>query len=448
MRAKERTSANTFYLAGSRKSGKTTAYQNLALAMLLIKEISADAYFIRKQVQDANELFMEFSELVELTNIDNFYINRTTRIVSYNGKKVRVMGLETTGKTKGNRETTKLGLATARNKDYALVVFEEAFEISRDQMNSLLEAPRGYKYFIFIYASNPWSIKNWYIAECNSIMRFDERKMRKNFQQFQFNKKTRTVNHYTSYMLNSYVSQDERDQLTKLLKIDPVRARVSVLGMPGVAEGTVYSGYYESIRDLRDFPDWYNNTDHFVGGVDWAQTRDKTVAQLWAVGYEYKFVAGIDEYVHTNKNAHIKKTADVMVSEIIDFYQKWANAYGRIKVITLTIYVDYAAQGIIDFLNLEARKRGINDWLYFRNCTKYPIRMRIDHFTLAMKMGKIFLNKQGFQQGLITELETCEYDDKGERQDGDDDSINTSEYALANVMKALTREFNDVAFRR
>ncbi len=444
MRKKQRTTANTFYLCGSRKSGKTTAYQNLALAMLLMSDISADAYFVRKQVQDANELFKEFNALIEQTEINRFYINKSSRIIKYDNKEVRIMGLETNTKTDG-KSKVKLGLATGRNKDYGVIVFEECYEFNEDQINAFIEAVRGYKYFIIIYASNPWSIKNWYIAECNQTLRFDERTMRSKFQQFKFNPRTRTVNHYTSYMLNDYVSQDEKDQLTRLLRVDPVRARVSVLGMPGIAEGTVYSGYFEKIGDLRNLPQWYNNTDYFVGGIDWAQMRDKAVAQLWAVGFDLKFVAGIDEYVHTNKNLTVKKTAPQMIEEMVSFYIKWARAYGKIRVSGLTVYVDYAAQGIIDYLNLEARKRGCSDWLYFKQCVKYPIAMRIDHFTLAMSMGKMFLNAPAFDN-LIKELETCEYDDNGKRMDGGDDSINTKEYALAHVMKGLTREFNDVAF--
>ncbi len=447
MRKGNRLPIRTLKLIGSRKSGKTTAYQIFAVYMLLINEIKGDIYLIRNAVQDANELFKEVSELVQELGIVAMETNQTKRLIKYNGKQIRILGLESNqgGKTKVSK--AKLGLATGRNKDYAVIVFEEAYEIDETKTYAIEEAVRGYKYFLTIYASNPWTIMNWYIEQANNEQRFDERLLKRDSQQFKFIPKTRTALHYTTFKLNKYVSDDEKDQLHSLLRTDPQRARVSVLGMPGLAQGSVYGGYYEQIRPLRDCSNWYANTDYFVGGIDWGEKRDTTAAQLWAIGYGTTFAAGIDSYSHTNQSNPIQKTNRDMIADILDFYIAWSYKLPKMINQKVIIYVDYAAFGIIEFLNLEAKNRNASHWLAFTGCTKFPISDRIDHFTLAMSMGKIFLEFDNFKE-LCRELQNSQYDDKGKRLDINDHHINSKEYALANNMYSITTEFNDIAFRR
>ncbi len=160
MRKGERLKVRTLKMIGSRKSGKTTAYQIFAVYMLLINEIRGDIYLIRNAVQDANELFKEVSELVQELGIDAIETNQTKRLIRYNGKQIRILGLESNRGGKKKVSTAKLGLATGRHKDYEVIVFEEAYEIDQTNVHAIEEAVLGYKYFLTIYASNPWTILN------------------------------------------------------------------------------------------------------------------------------------------------------------------------------------------------------------------------------------------------------------------------------------------------
>ncbi len=443
MRKQERPRVSKVYLSGTRKSGKTRAYQNFILSALLDPLIKCDAYLVRNQVQDATELFTDTREVSDELEIDQITANKTARTLTYRRNKIRVMGVETNRKSK-NKSTKKLGLAGGKNKDYGIIVFEEAYEFTQDDTHALIEAVRGYKHFIIIYATNPWSIMNWYVAYLNQLQPFNEHTLRTTFQQFKYNKEKRYLVHYSSFKTNPFITKDELDQFKELEVLDPQRARISVYGLPGIADGSVYAGYYDAILPVSQKPKWYEETDYFVGGVDWGERRDTTAAQLWSVGYGLKFVAGIDEYTHSNKGNSVQKTNKDMISDILDMYISYADKFQKIRRNGMKIYVDYSATAIIEYLNDEAKRRGADKFLFFVNCVKYPIKQRIDHFCLAMKLRKFFLKFENFKD-LTTELQNSQYADNGERMDLNDHSINAKEYALAHIMRLLTRGF-DFAF--
>ncbi len=443
MRQSKRPRVNKLYFSGTRKSGKTRGYQNFIISALIDPLIKCDAYLVRNQVQDATELFTDTREVMDELDIEQIKANKTARTLTYGKNKIRVIGVETNKKQK-NKSTKKLGMAGGKNKDYGIIVFEEAYEFKQDDTHALIEAIRGYKYFIIIYATNPWSIMNWYVEYINQLLPFNEHLLRKDYQQFKYDKKNRRLIHYSSFKTNPYITADEIEQFKELEIMDPQRARISVYGLPGIAEGSVYSGYYEAILPLAQNPRWYQETDYFVGGIDWGERRDTTSAQLWAVGFGLKFVAGINEYTHSNKGNVLQKTNKDMCADILDMYIKYSYQYPKLRQQGMKIYVDYSATAIIELLNDEARQRGADKFLHFQACVKYPIKQRIDHFTLAMKLRKFFLVFDNFP-ALTRELQNSQYGDNGERLDINDHSINAKEYALAFVMRNLTRGF-DFAF--
>lgn len=268
-------------------------------------------------------------------------------------------------------------------------------------------------------------------------MTYNENLLTNKHQQFKVNNKD--IIHYTTYILNPFISQGEREQMIELLKYDPVRARVSVLGMPGIAQGSVYAGYFEAIPDIKELGNWLYKTDYFTGGIDWGERRDTTAAQLWAIGFNSSFGLALDEYTHSNKDNPHFKTNREMVSDIIDFYLEWGNKIPKMRQGTV-IQVDYGATAIIELLNEEAKYRGVR-WLTFQDCIKYEISQRIDHLTLAMKLKKIYFNFK-YLPNLCRELQTSQYDDHGRRIDKDNHGIDAMEYALSLIMYNLTRDFN------
>lgn len=437
---KENLNINNVYMSGSRKSGKTRAYENFIISALLVPNLKVDSYLVRNKVKDAQELFLEVSNLCRELKISNIYINKSTRTINYQGNVIRILALETNTKSDG-KSTANLGLATGLNKDYTVVVFEEISEITFDKVNAVKEAVRGYKEQLFIYATNPWSILHWYINHLNNIMTYNENLLTTKHQQFTV--KGKDVLHYTTYILNPFISQGEREQMKELLKWDPVRARVSVLGMPGIAEGAVYAGYYEAIPDIKELGNWLYKTDYFTGGIDWGERRDATAAQLWAIGFNCSFALILDAYTHSNKDNPYFKTNRDMVRDIIDFYLSWGNKIPKMRNGTI-IEVDYAATAIIELLNAEAQFRGAH-WLTFVDCIKYEISQRIDRITLAMKLKKIYFNFK-YVPDLCRELQTAQYDDHGRRIDKDNHNIDAMEYAIARIMYNLTQNYN-LAFR-
>ncbi len=427
-------------LSGARKSGKTMAVYLFIIAIFLTPSISADIYMLRNQVNDAWELYSDIVEWLQETNSKAINYNSTRRHIRYMGKVIRVMGLETNKKAVG-KTNIKAGLKSGKGKQYGIIFFEEATEFNQDKINAFMEAIRGYKHIIIIKAANPWSIKNFFISYCNENMRYEEDQLID--KGYQFYQKGNKLFHYTTWIHNTYLQPWEREALLDLVDLDPARAKISTYGMPGVAEGTIYSGYYEKIKDIKDLPtNWRAQVREFKGGVDWGIRRDATVAHLWASTYGYKHIIGLDRYRHTNTANRLYKSSTQMVQEIIQFYieQKL-----RFNFRDIEVGVDNAAFGIIEMLNQEAANRGLSRWLFFKPSIKFPILDRIDLFSIKMRMGDFYVDKKRMS-GWLEEIETSQYEEnitgKRVRVDINDHEINAGEYALAEEMYQWVPEYN------
>ncbi len=423
--------AEGIFMSGTRKSGKTVAVMLFFLSILLIDDIDADMFMLRYKVEDAGELFDDLMEWATMTEHNIFY-HQTKRYLRYNNKAIRVLGVKSNVKQK-QKASSKSGLKSGKGKRYGIVFFEETTEFPKDEINALLEAIRGYKYLIIINAANPWSIKNWYVAKCNSMMRYEESEMLA--KGYQFKHSGPTIIHYSNWVHNDYLAAWEKRLLTELWDIDPIRARISSLGMPGIADGTIYAGYQEKIKDTNQLPiGWMERVQEWTGGIDWGIRRDATSASVWAVGFKQEYVAGLDQYRHSNVANPVYKNNMRMVSDIIDFYQKNRNKY---NFNSIEIKVDNAAHGIIEMLNQEANNRGAGHWLYFIPTPKYPIIDRIDCFCMAFLTGMFYVDKRRMRY-LIEELEIAVYEEnitgKRVRMDQNDHGINDMEYALSDHM--------------
>ncbi len=430
--------ADDINMSGTRKSGKTVAIMFFFLSILLIDDITADMYMLRYKVEDAGELFDDLMEWAYMTEHNIFY-HQTKRYIKYINKTIRVLGAKRNTKQKG-KASTKSGLKSGKGKKYGIVFFEEATEFPADEINAILEAVRGYKYLIVINAANPWSIKNWFVAKCNKNQRYSENELLN--KGYQFLHKGNKVFHYSNWVHNKYLAEWEKRGLTELWDIDPIRARISSLGMPGIADGTIYAGYHEKIKDTNELPvGWMERVQEWTGGIDWGLKRDATSASVWAVGYKNEFNAGLDLYRHSNVANPVYKSNMQMVSDIIDFYQKNRNKY---NFNSIEVKVDNSAHGIIEMLNQESNNRGAAHWLYFIPSNKYPIIDRIDCFTLAFLSGIFYIDKRRMR-ALIDELEIAVYEDnitgKRVRVDQSDHSINDMEYALAEFMYSWAPEW-------
>lgn len=451
-----------FIEIGTRKSSKTAAYQTLTRDLLAIgdKVGGIDIHWIRYNVADARELLDDFIEEwdIEIPPLLK-WLNQTKRRIRHRGNQLRIHGLHTVKKS-GKISDNKVGLSKGKVK-YAIVIREEAHQIPRKEVQAFMESIRGYEYVLEVDISNPWSIYNELIQEANRLMPFNEKLLTSgDCDQFGVvdDMGVKTVVHYSNWRNNPFLAEWEKQNLMNLLTKDPIRARVSTNGMPGLETGAIYADYMPSVVDVDKLPSThfvFDENRNYYGGVDWGVVNDSSVCQLWAVGVDEDWVAGIKRAGHNNKPDHRdfdRYRNNIELEEwVVKNFEKWAIEHLDIKRKGLTVHVEQAELAVIDHLNAIAEAKELF-WLEFRPGAKPRIKDRIDATTATMSVGRFFISCNEFEV-LVEELSMSAWEEPEinslrnkdpKRVDMNDHDINTMEYAIYPIMYNIDNMFAEI----
>lgn len=444
---------------GTRKSAKTSAWETASRDLMLIGDSvgGIDLHWLRYNVGDANELFEDIVEEFEEVSASLVnHINKSKRTITYQGNKLRVHGLHTQSK-KGKISDNKVGLAKGKKK-YAIILLEEAHQIPFKEKQAFLEAMRGYEHLLIVSLSNPWSVYNELIQYANERLGFNEGELTTGkCDQYKVMEEDgiKKLFHYSNWRNNPYLQEWERTNLENLLRLDPIRARVSVNGMPGLESGAIYSPYLHNVIDINKLSGHhfiFEESRQYIGGVDWGVVNDSAVIQLWAYGESEDWVAGLKRHGHNNKPDHrdfngYKNNIDLEVW-VVKSCEEWALEYKDIRRKGLSVGVEQAELAVIDHLNAIATKKGLS-WLEFYPAPKPPIADRIVHTTATMAVGRFFLDYNEFEV-LLEELNMSSWEEvetnslrkaEKKRVDLNDHDINTMEYAIDSIMYNIDEQY-------
>ncbi|GBG94637.1 phage terminase large subunit [Ligilactobacillus salitolerans] len=149
---------------------------------------------------------------------------------------------------------------------------EPALDTVEESMRGILPAGGFYQ---SVFTFNPWSDKHFLKHRF-----FDEK-----------TRKARTYSATTTYKDNSHLNADYVEDLEDMLKSNPNRARVAVLGEWGVAEGLVFEGLFEQrdfgMEEIANLPK--------VIGLDFGFKHDPTAAEFMAIDQKKRIVYVYDE---------------------------------------------------------------------------------------------------------------------------------------------------------
>ncbi len=444
----------------SRKAMKTFSQFIVGQSAIVAAQYSnssVDIIWLREKVLDAEETFEDILEEHQETNLPAMYMDHSIgkRRIKVWKSQIRVLGLST-GRKEVSASSIKLGLKKGRAK-YAIIIFEERSQISEEKRQAVMEGIRGYEHMITIDMSNPWSIFNDFIEECHSIMPFDAEQLRQPpFRQWHDDGEM--IVHYTNWRNNPYLKQWEIDNFLALEVKDPLRAKIASWGLPGIAEGAIYTDYMHKIIDLDALPD-----DHFAkkptqifGGVDWGYINDTATASLWGTDSEYSWVAGYESWDHNNKKSDTHKSNIEMVNEVVDFYIEHNEKYklrSKGRNGNFIVYVDNANITIAELLNSRAQQQGVDDWLFFTGSYKPEIKKRIDYTTAAMALDLFYMSKTKMKE-LWKEMEQSQWTEitskkqQPERMDLNDHHINGMEYAIYNVIYHIHENYKGLLMEK
>lgn len=448
MMEKKKLPVNHMHKMGGRFGGKTFDTLIFNVECLINPKFNVAIYPWRADTANAKELFNEYMQVVEsYLPYGSYRVNKTERSITFGKSFIKIGGMNS---MKKSNTATKTGMASAQNADYIIIHLEEAYEFAKNEKSSIIESIRGSKETIdtlVVETSNPWFASHWYVTQMRQVMPFKESILKSKGEQFK--KDGKTVYHWTNWRVNpDFMTEDRHAKIAELWKIDPERAKVVDLGIPGNVGSGVYTTCIKSLQNP-----FFNPSSYIYGGVDWGEGEydgaSWTVCVLGTVqlgrGMEI-----ISEYTHNNddysttvngkKHTGGKKDTGQLTREICEFIYNSVkdNEFYHFTGVPIVIKVDNANAGQIFTLNQFARSKGWETMMVFQKCDKHPINDRIQFVKTAITNGDLRIS-QGCTR-LRQELENSTYvipksdvRQTPKRDKTYDHAINAMEYMLDHV---------------
>lgn len=172
------------------------------------------------------------------------------------------------------------------------VWIEEAYQITKeDDFNKLDMSIRGQLpdglYHQFILTFNPWSDRHWLKARF-----FD-------------NPDENTMSLTTNYMINEFLSQDDKRLYEIMKERYPRRYRIEGLGEWGVAEGLVYGNWEEKDFEIKDIFRKANGNVVSCNGMDFGYNDPTAFVGAWCDRTNYIIYIYYEFYAVTMENKAI-----------------------------------------------------------------------------------------------------------------------------------------------
>ncbi len=440
-------------LIGGRKSGKSVSVQ-IAIGTLvdMCRDINKKVglFFFRYQTKDANELYDEIIDALNLLEVH--YVENKTRLkIKVGLNEIRVIGLNSQNKS---NKAKKSGLARVGGCSHIIRVFEECFEFPQNDVLALKEAVRGLEdnvNILDIHICNPWAKSSWFVSYCGKHQNWDVNQLKNTGEQFGsyeikldegFTKKV--IFHYTNWRVaKDVLGQSDIMSILDTWNYDKRRAMTTDWGLPGYEEGAIYTHLLGHLGSAI-----YQEHEYLVGGLDYGwgtkNHSSKTVCYFMGATLDN----GIDIYGEfVSDNRQTQKAPDVVAEAIIRFYYEqmsiYCNKVGAGMFYPLKVRCDYQNIGIIALLNEKAKQFRCDAWLKFVPCTKeFKTEDRIDLTTAIM--GKSMLRLAPQVQELKSNMESAYYEDieTRKRAKRNDDGLNAFEYGCESFIFKMVKSAN------
>ncbi len=282
--------------------------------------------------------------------------------------------------------------------------------------------------------------------------------------------------HKSTYKINEFRDTETYDLSAKEMKRKaPEIYKVEFLGMFGNTTAAVYPEYNYSLvvpiqeiigKDKFNFP--LMEFADFAIGIDTGlskgdghvktvlknedpniKVRAATTMTLCAITKDLNKLVMVDEYFHSNNPSDNMTNTDnrenlglpAQADAIIGYILEWIRFYGGTGTLlmrgTINVYVDSADLGFRQVLEMKAKECGIYN-IKFMGATKMSIQSRVDFDRLLMAYGDFIVSDKC--KNLNREIKNMRRGKKGEaREDGNDHTKNSQEYAVAPLLSSLRR---------
>ena len=437
------------FLDGGRKYGKTYRACDFSAKASLIQPNNVDIYLTRWLKGDTSELNDELLDALERVlnrDLNHKESNKSRKIYKINNNTIRVLGLHTPSQRKKVKLT---GLTRAKGKKYCILIFEEAYEFTEQEIQQVKEAIGGYKNYLIIYITNPNSLAIPFIKKREQEFPHNEKELKVNG--FQFKQEKVKEGHYKlwfygNWRINPYIEAADVNLILDTWKTDPARARVVDLGLPGIEQNGIYAHEIPKIIKLPLFQILQKPLKNITAGIDWGDGNtpeaSATTCVIVATGYNNETYI-LDTYKHQNYYDGYKSPQE-RVADIIELIYQFSKIRPDITYQPFNVYLDTGLHAEKEFLELGKEYRAL-DWLNFSFATKYQERTRINIRKYKMNTNRYFVADH--ITNIIEELSLQAWDDtKKDKQnlpkqkDEHNHLTDAEDYALSELMYEITQE--------
>lgn len=452
---------------GGRKSGKSdNVALFLAKAMTTIDKesgdfIKASAIVIKKKEKTLEEVFLEYSKFARGEYIEPKILKSRFKWEYSNGNYVKFKPwIQTNGECLNKQGSGWSSL----DGEYIFVVLEEAYELSPQERQDIMEAFRSSNKqakILFICICNPWYPNNPYIKFLNKHLPYNKHTLMMQGYQYKIElvneleemgihdvefKPEKHLFIHTNWRVNPLLTQFDINTIKKSKILRPQEADTADYGVPGYGSTSCYGVLIDNIGDAL----WEHKDIWLCGGDEGLGTESSGKTSFIFQGMNRNGYFDVyDLWVWDNKR--FKKTSDQQAVEIVDFYENCRNEYfaktGEL-IQVLYVRVDKSAISFRDALNAEVRRRRL-DWIEFVPCSKYEIRDRVAVDNYMMSNFRLRVDKQRCGE-LLDEMSNAVWDEKQvnkpKRKDKNDHSINAHEYGFEPEMYSGIIKEEDIPY--
>lgn len=396
-------------LCGSRNSGKThkvITFISDVIALSFIDDFKVKVYCYRYNSSTIPEFRKNIDNILENKGFerkinqssrgDYFFTNGQNKPVYKfnNGSQIELKGVY-------NSSNVPLKGTADANCDLVIIICEEANEFSNADFQAIQFAIRGGTKRLTIKMTNPDSQYQHIISYCMKRLRFDRDILSTKGEQFKFiqEQEINKLFHYTNYMTNPYLKEEEVLEMISTKYTDPAKYEIWGIGMPGSTNASIFSRYLDKAES--------NNIVgfkpiKFIGGVDLGQADTPTGHPTYCILNSFNFrgqYKPLKEFYHNNYEMH-HLDPNMLSRAIIDFYIDCANEYPLIKQIGINVYVDGGGgqKTMITLLNnikMELSNYNNLNWLNIIEVDKevWSIKDRIDAITIMICNNNLMFDK-------------------------------------------------------
>lgn len=421
----------TAHLVGSRNSSKSVSSIEFMLKACLLPNVKVRCFLFRNMSDRLADSWRNLKQWAfRMYPTINWNIRETFPSTLKIGKsEIQARSLHTT-----KTDIIKLtGLPDNGDVDYVIVFCDERYEIDPIDFSNIKDAVRGCPNVIYINACNPWTRLNPYIAQIIKECPQNEELIKRTGEQFVIKKDT--IYYYQNWRVNEFITDNDKQHLLEVERLDPVSARVRSFGLVGMESGGIYTHLLPKVSRL------LTPCEYYSAGFDYGFMKDEMAALLVGTDKNFEKLNVIETYKWKNDRFH--KDHKVLAIDIVDFFTRQASKIWQIRHYGLTVYCDYANYTFIELLNDASIKKGQGNWLIFKECVKLLVELRIGKIQALMASERLNISLQA--QDLIEELTLRQWDLKSRKPtpiSGNDHLLDSLDYAIVTWLKSLSANLN------